>query len=341
MSMTDYATMTTTSEKAVLKPVRRRSLLKTIAYVVATIAILCVVAGVAVAYLQQFTTPVINNEHTAALDISLNEGGEDVGTLELKGSITDTLVTYKASKGDHALDPTLIVAREGLQHIQSTVKDYTATLVKQERVNNQLLDVEYAMCKIRREHEVDGKTVPFSVYLNFLKPREIAGREVIYVEGRNKDRITAHEAGILGRMTVHLKPDSMLAMKGQRYPITEIGIETMVKRMIEKGERDREHGNCQIDFNRNVDFEGASCTLITITHDVHKDPFDFHIAKIYINDDTNLPIGYEGFDFPLEEGGKPQLMERYYYRNMKTNVGLTDKDFDPRNSDYKFPKFGL
>ena len=342
MSMTDYATMTTTTEKAVSKPARKRSVVKTIAYVVGSIAILLIVSAVAIAFLQKYTTPVYNNAQTAALDISVNDSAsEPTNNPELKGSITDTLVTYKATEDDHVLDPTLIVAKDGLEHIQSNVKDYTATLVKQERVNNKLLDVEYAMCKIRREHEVDGKKVPFSVYLKFLKPRAIAGREVIYVKGENDGKIVAHEAGILGRVSAKLKPDSMLAMRGQRYPITEIGIETLVKRMIEKGERDREHGNCEIEFNRAVDFEGASCTLITITHDKYQEPFDFHIAKIYINDDTNLPIGYEGYDFPAEEGGEPQLMERYYYRNMKINVGLTDEDFNPRNEEYEYPSFGL
>lgn len=341
MSMTDYASMSTTTERAVLKTVRKRSTFRRILQIVAMLIVGGTLTVVAVVLLQAFTAPVVNNAQTAVLDISVNEPTDSVENVVLKNSLTDTLVTYKPKEGGHVLDPTLIVAKDGLEFIQSNVQDYTATLVKQERVGTKLLQTEYATCKIRRAHEKDGKQIPFSVYLKFLKPRSVAGREVIYVDGQDQGRLIAHEGGFLNRLTVHLEPTSFLAMQNNRYPITEIGIETLVKRMIEKGERDREYGDCKIDINRNVDFEGSSATMITITHEIMQEPFDFHIAKIYINDETNLPLGYEGYDWPIEAGGEPRLMERYFYRNMKVNVGLTDEDFDPRNKDYEYPSLGL
>ncbi len=64
--------------------------------------------------------------------------------------------------------------------------------------------------------------------------------------------------------------------------------------------------------------------------------FLFHVAQIYVDDELNLPIRYEAYDWPAEEGGKPQLTEEYTYLNLKLNNGFTDADFDIRNPNYQF-----
>ena len=97
--------------------------------------------------------------------------------------------------------------------------------------------------KVRnRKHENGIIKVPFSVYLNFLKPATVKGREVIFFECSNNGNITAHEGGMRGRFlpTMSLDPHGMLAMQGQRYPITDFGFENLVVKLIEKGERDRQ-----------------------------------------------------------------------------------------------------
>ena len=51
----------------------------------------------------------------------------------------------------------------------------------------------------------------------------------------------AHEGGTAGKYlpTVWIKPNGIIAMRGQRYPITEVGIENLVLKLIERGERTR------------------------------------------------------------------------------------------------------
>ncbi len=98
-------------------------------------------------------------------------------------------VASKAPAPKHPLDPALDLARNGLQKIQATVNDYTCTLVKREQIDGKLLDYEYMFVKVRNRKVVDGKIVaPFSVYMYFLKPTDVKGREVMYVEGRNEER---------------------------------------------------------------------------------------------------------------------------------------------------------
>jgi hypothetical protein len=43
----------------------------------------------------------------------------------------------------------------------------------------------------------------------------------------------------------------------------------------------------------------------------------------------------EQWGFPVG-GSEPPLIEEYTYTDIKTNVGLTDSDFDVRNRKYHF-----
>jgi hypothetical protein len=177
-----------------------------------------------------------------------------------------------------------------------------------------------------------------SVYLRFLKPDAVKGREVIWVEGKNNGKLLAHEGGRLGALTpsVWLDPTGALAMRGNRYPLTEIGIENLVLKLIEKGERDRKRDECEVNFYKDAKINGRACTLLEVKHPVRRDYFDFHIAQIYIDQELNVPVRYAAMSWPEAEGAEPPILEEYYYANLKLNVGLTDEHFNPHNKNYKF-----
>ncbi|MDG2385275.1 MAG: DUF1571 domain-containing protein [Pirellulaceae bacterium] len=238
----------------------------------------------------------------------------------------------------HPLDPGLDLARNSLEHIERNIQDYTCTLVKRERVNGSLLEHEFMSCKVRHAGIVNGKKVPFSVYLNFLRPESMKGREVIYMAGTNDGKFTVHEGGFKGRFlpTVSLLPTSTLAMRNQRYPMTEIGIKTMTKRLIEKGTRDRKLGLCKVRMINGAKVKDRVCTMLEVRHDDRRPQFDFHLARVFLDSELNLPIRYEAYDWPTSPGTAPQLIEEYTYMNLKVNVGLRDADFDSKNPKYNF-----
>lgn len=239
----------------------------------------------------------------------------------------------------HALDPALKMAHASLTNIRSNIKDYTAVVAKRERVNGVLGDYEYIGAKIRNRQVAAGKIkVPFSVYLTFLGPAALKGREVIYVENQNKGCLLAHEPGMSGRLlgTVTLEPTGILAMRGQRYPITEMGIENLVVKLIEKGERDKKAGPCQVEFSRGAKVAKRDCTVLTVRHPAKKPCYDFCEAQIFIDNELNIPIRYAAYDWPKKVGGEKELLEEYTYMHVKTNVGLSDKDFDKENPKYNF-----
>jgi len=240
----------------------------------------------------------------------------------------------------HPLDPAIELAQNGLKTLRANVRDYTCVLVKRERIGDQLGDYEYMFAKVRGEQRSNGQVVvPFSVYLYFLKPEAIKGREVIFVRGRNEDKMIAHEGrgSIWSRFgSVWLNPTGPIAMKGQRYPITEIGLSVLVTRLLEKGIRDRQRGECLVEFRKGAKINNRLCTMLQVTHPNPRPYFDFHIAQIFIDDEFNVPVRYAAYTWPTTPGGKPVLQEEYTYLKLKLNVGLTDKDFDPKNAEYNF-----
>lgn len=235
-----------------------------------------------------------------------------------------------AAVGDHPLEPALELAARGLESIRANIKDYSCTMVKRERIDGKLGEHQYMFSKVRQE--------PFSVYLYFLGPEDVKGQEVIYVDGKNENNMLAHAgSGVRAMMgTVSLKPQSMLAMTGNRYPITEFGVENLARRLVEVAEHDKNFGECEVNFYPNAKVNGRICTCVQVVHPTPRRNFRFHLARVFIDDELTLPIRYEAYDWPHEAGGQPVLMEEYTYMNLKTNQGFTDADFDPTNPSYKF-----
>jgi hypothetical protein len=237
---------------------------------------------------------------------------------------------------EHPLDSALKIAREDLEHIRKSVYDYECILIKRERVGNTLNDEEYMFAKVRNR-KPDEK-IPLSVYLRFLKPDSVKGQECLWVEGKNNGKLLGHPGGRLGKLTpaVWLDPVGPIAMRGNRYPITEMGVENLVMKLIEKGERDRKQGECEVKFYEDAKINKRPCLLIEVKHPVQREYFDFHIAQIYLDKELNVPVRYAAYTWPEAEGEKPLLLEEYTYVNIKLNVGLTDADFNDHNKDYGF-----
>jgi hypothetical protein len=223
----------------------------------------------------------------------------------------------------------LELAQKGLAGLRTKISDYSCTMVKRERIDGKLGEHQYMFAKIRHE--------PFSVYLYFVAPDDVKGQEVLFVDGRNDGNMLAHAGSGVRAMvgTVSLKPQSMLAMQGNRYPITEIGVENLARRLVEVAEHDKKFGECDVNFFPGAKVNGRVCTCIQVTHPTPRRNFRFHVARVFIDDEYTIPIRYEAYDWP-QEGGKPELMEEYTYMNVKINNGFTDADFDPKNVSYKF-----
>ncbi len=240
--------------------------------------------------------------------------------------------------GPHPLDRVLTLAKNELASFNEQVIDYTALMLKRERVGDKLGEANQLFVKIINPRSVpDKEAIPLHCYLRFESPSSVKGREVIWVDGKNDGNMIAHEAGMLNLMRVYLPPTGTLAMLGNKYPITGIGMGNLFSKLIEKGERDRKLGDCQVAIKEHEKLDELDVVMIEVKHPVKRLEFDFHIARIYLDTLRHLPVRYESYLWPKQPGDEPPLEEQYIYSDIKLNVRLSEKDFDPENNDYHFP----
>lgn len=259
--------------------------------------------------------------------------------LLANGQEIDRIARLALPKQDlaHPIDPAMEIAHASLKHVQTNIDDYTALFVKRCRVGGVLPPLQYATLKIRnRKLEDQQLTTPLSVYLDFLRPSSVKGREVIWVESENNGNMIVHQGGFASFITTRLDPEGMLAMRGQRYSIKKIGIENLLEQFVATGLSDRQHGECEVQIQTDSKFGNVSCTVVEITHPIQREHFRFHRARVYFDNSVNLPIRYQAWLWPETQGGKPILDEEYNYFNLNVNVGLSASDFDPSNPEYRF-----
>jgi hypothetical protein len=216
-------------------------------------------------------------------------------------------------------------SREALQKLPG----YTCTFTKQEQITKKAPLLRQVMTlKFRRE--------PFSVYLKYSEPH--AGREVIYVEGKNKGKLLVHEpSGLVSIVgTIGLAPTSSEAMKENRYPVTMIGMEKMVDIAISDWEDAGKDPDIQVDLYPQAKVGDLECTMFETIHPVSRPGFKYHKSRLFIDKKTNLPIRSEQYAFPAKAGEEPQLYEEYTYSNLQLDPPPADADFDANNRSYSF-----
>lgn len=230
---------------------------------------------------------------------------------------------------EHPLMPVIRWAEKERPRIEQ-IEDYTALLTKQECIDGVVQEAQVMEVKIRHK--------PLSFYLKFRYPKAMNGQEAILVKGQNNDKIVGHGVGVQRAVgTLHLDPEGPIAMRGNKYSMVNLGVLTLIDKLLEVGRQDSKYGECEVKYYENVKVADRDCLLIQVLHPVPRKNFMFHEARIYVDSELNMPIRYESYDWPKKQGEAPMLIEAYTYQNLKLNVGLKDIDFDPANPAYKYP----
>ena len=260
-------------------------------------------------------------------------------TPEPTGPLIDRITQQTIEDASHPFGPLLELAEECLATIDADIQDYTATLTSQVRVDGELMPEKQLFCKIRHPRTTGDDLAPFSVYTRFLHPANNRGQEAIWVDTWNKGNLVAHLSGLANVKRFYLQPESKYAMDGNLHPIYDIGFRNLIVKMQAVGQNDLQYDECEVRVDRNLEINGRPCVLLEARHPEQRDHFEFHIARIYIDAERRFPLAYEGYEWPTEPGGEPVLIEKYYYTDVQTNVGLVDLDFDPANPDYQYPSW--
>lgn len=231
----------------------------------------------------------------------------------------------------HSLDPALAILYKARERYL-TIRTYTATFVKQERIGQTLGPEQFLEAKFRN--------TPFAVYLKWIEPD--AGKEMLFAEGQNDGKVLYHTTGFTRVLTgaLRMDPEGPSARKDSRLSIRELGIGAMIDRMIARWEFERkfQETRCEV---QHVKVNGRPCVQFSAVHPQPDDgKFTFHTQRVFIDKEHRLPIRTEGYGYPAEPGRTPgELVESYSYVDLRLDAGLTDIDFSPKNPLYNFSRF--
>lgn len=199
------------------------------------------------------------------------------------------------------------------------IEDYSAIFRKQERVKEVLLPEESVSLKFKK---------PLQIYMKWIYGPV---KEAIYVDGENNNKVVAHSDGVGASLTWTLDPKGSILKADNRHIITDIGFGFIISMMRANIPLAIKHD--EIEITRMVDepFEGRPSTALEVKFSP-KDGRKYYATRIvcHVDKEYYMPVGIACFD------ENDALLEQYGYKDVKINVGLTERDFSRKNPDYKF-----
>lgn len=242
------------------------------------------------------------------------------------------------AKPPESLQPLIDLARRAKEQFETTVDAYTCLLVKRETIDGKLEPAQYLKLKIR-DRRVDGDRIiqPLSIYAKFLKPKKVIGREVLYVENQRDGDLLVRRGGTrLPNLTLTLSPNGRLAKTDTNYSITQTGIRPMLQQILERMESQPKEVPVQIRLFADAKVDGRGCRHLEIRQLKRHSQLDYQVAKVYIDDEWQLPVYFASYAWPEEDNGEPILQEQYVLTKINLEAELTDLDFDRDNPAYHF-----
>jgi hypothetical protein len=216
------------------------------------------------------------------------------------------------AKAQNDLDQIRSLVREARTQL-APLRNYSVRMTRQERVGDQLQPEETVLLSIRRE--------PRAVRLEWTEG-ENAGREVLYAAAPNGGMMHIRMANpLLPRMS--LPPDSPLALRNSRHPITEAGLDAVLEQLEATVTR---HESGQAPGER-LTYEGLRTPVPggPPCHTIQRVMADGEVWIVALDAQTYLPLLVQ------DKAPDGSLLERYVFRDAKTDLPelMADTAFDP------------
>ena len=246
----------------------------------------------------------------------------------------DSLAIDRPREGEHPLAPAIRFAEERRDYISNNIRDYKCRLIKRERIDGVLQKHHFLDLKVRSERTRDGEVLePFSVFLRYLAPRSHADRRILFVDGEHDGLAIVRKGGsIMSSVKLHVAIDSKAALRESRYPITEIGLDSVIDRLLvlarQDMERDPDAENTSVRYFENARIGERACMRLRVEHSEPDPALSFHKVDIFIDNELKIPARFVVWGWPPNDAtDTAPILEEYTYVNLELNVGLTDDDF--------------
>jgi hypothetical protein len=252
-----------------------------------------------------------------------------------ESSLSPRELDFNAEANRLSLLLNLSLLEQGHERL-SRIPDYTATFVKQERIDGEMKDEQVMELKLRH--------APFSVYMKWHAGE--VGRELLYHEGENEGKIIVHPGGLRGRLlaSIKLEPTNALVMAESRHPVTMVGLlnlsgEIITRRKAEM--RDKHDLRCELIDNQVVNDRPCYCFIVTYMN--REQQKEYRKSVQFIDKELYLPICVKNYSWPEsadpiapEKLDEETLIEHYVYTDITFNRQFAATDFDRANEEYHF-----
>lgn len=203
------------------------------------------------------------------------------------------------------------------------VKDYSCYMTSQENVNGKLLEKNVIYLRFKSE--------PFSIHMRWLEPKKSENQEVIYVHGKNNNKMRVKSNLLVQKLTgfVSVDVNDKRVTEHSRHTIIEAGIGNMIDQCLLQAAKDRELGKTKVAPVTEYSFAGRKCLRVELTR-VERDAAHYcYRTVVYLEKESKMPIRMENYDWPRAGGPTGgELLEMFSYSNITFNSGLKDADFN-------------
>jgi len=216
--------------------------------------------------------------------------------------------------------PTWMFLEMGLRRY-AEIKDYTCILYKQERLGRKLQDVETILVKYRDK--------PKSIYMKWLAG-PWKGRELLYNEALSKTDVRVRESGFLGVIPIWIDYHNPIAQRGTNHPAIEIGLKFLLELNLDQYKKATPKNELGRADHGIREFEGRKVYVMEniLPREKNKGYYCYRVVH-YMDYLNAIEPKVEVFNWDNK------LYESYLYTKLKLNTGLTEKDFDPENPEYR------
>ena len=241
--------------------------------------------------------------------------------------------TVEPAETSHPLNWTFRYASSRADYIRKNIRDYSCRLIKRERIDGELQKHHFIQVKVRCEQSRDGEVVrPLAVFMEYLAPSSVKGRQVLYVDGENNGNLLVRKGGHAFKyVKLRIDPNGTAARRESNYAITDFGFDRIIGRLIETVTDDIKNdptaANTEVSHFRGARVNDRLCTHIRVVHPKPGEGLTFHRASLYIDDELHVPIRLTVHGWPEREGDDPPLIEEYTYVDLQLNVGFSDSEF--------------
>ena len=214
-----------------------------------------------------------------------------------------------------------------LAHYEKTYRDYTCTLIKQERVAGRL----------GKEQQIAAKFMepPFSVAMAWTPESAPMGDRLVYVEGRDENKMRVRPTSTLLRRlaggSVLREPNGREAMRYTLRPVNLFGFRRAMGSLLDVYRQAKKAGDLRETYGGHAKVAGREAVILH-RYLPAKDNYPAQKTSVFIDLEYLVPTCVEGYDWD----GKISCV--YLYKDLKFNVGLTDEDFLPEANDIAKPK---